>query len=158
MNKTDKLLNVILKEKIVSRSSIIENERSTAVRDLIVKNKFKLVDKNLKGPYLLVFSIDDLGQRINADVQNEQGDRIYKFTISLKPFRRLIKDYMHICESYYNAMRTLSAPQIETIDMARRGIHNEGADLLQKIVESNVNIDYETSRRLFTLITVMHIR
>lgn len=158
MDKTNKLLNIMLKEKIVSRSAIVENERSTAIRDLITENRFELVDKKFKGPYALFFSIDDLGQKINADVKNEQGDRIYKFIISLKPFRRLIKDYTHICESYYNAMRTLPASKIETIDMARRWIHNEGADLLQKVVESNVKIDYETSRRLFTLITVMHIK
>ncbi|MGB1361195.1 MAG: UPF0262 family protein [Alphaproteobacteria bacterium] len=157
MTTTNKLIKVELNENIIKRDAIVENERETAMRDLINNNSFKIVDESITGPYILSISIEE-DMKIVADVQNESKETVYTFKLSVKPLRRLIKDYMYICESYYETMKTLSAPQIETVDMARRALHNEGAEMLEKMLQSNVIVDTETSRRLFTLITIMHIR
>ena len=136
----------------------IEQERKVAMFDLMEDNSFALPardDKDvLAGPYRLALSIRE--HRLVFDVQTEDETPAGEFHLSLGPFRQVVKDYFQICESYFDAVKTLPPSQIETIDMARRGIHNEGARVLQERLEGKVDVDYDTARRLFTLICVLH--
>ena len=136
----------------------IEQERKVAMFDLMEDNSFALPardDKDvLAGPYRLALSIRE--HRLVFDVQTEAETPAGEFHLSLGPFRQVVKDYFQICESYFDAVKTLPPSQIETIDMARRGIHNEGARVLQERLEGKADIDYDTARRLFTLICVLH--
>ena len=109
------------------------------------------------GPYRIMLSIQDANRLIfdiRDEAENSQGD----FSISLTPFRRIIRDYYKICESYFDAIKRLSPSQIETIDMARRGVHNEGSDILKDRLAAKVEIDFDTARRLFTLLCVLHFK
>ena len=136
----------------------IEQERKVAIFDLLEKNTFKLPNKatkgNLKGPFKLNLAIRD--KRLVFDLSAAAGEKVTEFHLSLSPFKQVVKDYWSICESYYDAVKNLPPGQIETIDMARRGIHNEGARILLERLEGKAEIDYDTSRRLFTLICVLH--
>ena len=136
----------------------IEQERKVAIFDLLEKNTFKLPAKAtkriVKGPLNLTLAIKD--KRLVFDLSAEAGDKVAEFHLSLSPFKQVVKDYWSICESYYDAVKNLPPGQIETIDMARRGIHNEGARILLERLEGKAEIDYDTSRRLFTLICVLH--
>ena len=136
----------------------IEQERKVAMFDLMEDNSFALPardDKDvLAGPYRLALSIRE--HRLVFDVQTEDETPVGEFHLSLGPFRQVVKDYFQICESYFDAVKTLPPSQIETIDMARRGIHNEGARVLQERLEGKADVDYDTGRRLFTLICVLH--
>ncbi len=132
----------------------IEQERKVAVFDLLEDNSFKLPRNEDGGPYKLNLSIKD--RRLVFDVANETDERAAEFHLSLGPFRQVVKDYFQICESYFDAVKRLPPSQIEAIDMARRGIHNEGSRVLQERLEGKVEIDIDTARRLFTLICVLH--
>ncbi len=136
----------------------IEQERRVAVFDLLEDNSFALPDRDGRaapdGPYRLALAIRE--RRLVFSVDTDAGDRAAEFHLSLGPFRQVVKDYFQICESYFAAVKTLPPSQIETIDMARRGIHNEGARVLQERLESKAEVDIDTARRLFTLICVLH--
>ncbi|KAE9625074.1 UPF0262 family protein [Parasedimentitalea maritima] len=136
----------------------IEQERRVAIFDLIEENSFALPsrdDRDLPpGPYHLGLAIRD--KRLVFDVATENGGKAAEFHLSLSPFRQVVKDYYQICESYFTAVKTLPPSQIETIDMARRGIHNEGSRVLQERLAGKAEIDTDTARRLFTLICVLH--
>jgi uncharacterized protein (UPF0262 family) len=136
----------------------IEQERRVAIFDLIEDNSFSLPARDERpvpdGPYHLALAIRD--KRLVFDVSSESGDKAAEFHLSLSPFRQVVKDYYQICESYFTAVKTLPPSQIETIDMARRGIHNEGSRVLQERLEGKAEIDTDTARRLFTLICVLH--
>ncbi len=134
----------------------IEQERRVAIFDLLEENSFALpaAEEALAGPYHLGLSIRD--KRLVFDVDTEDGQEAAEFHLSLSPFRQVVKDYWQICESYYNAVKKLPPSQIEAIDMARRGIHNEGARVLQERLEGKADVDTDTARRLFTLICVLH--
>ena len=133
----------------------IEQERKVAVFDLLEDNSFSIPrDDAPDGPYQLALSIRD--RRLVFDVSTEDDTKAAEFHLSLSPFRQVVKDYFQICESYFDAVKKLPPSQIEAIDMARRGIHNEGARVLQDRLEGKVEIDNDTSRRLFTLICVLH--
>ncbi|MCI5100214.1 UPF0262 family protein [Phaeobacter italicus] len=136
----------------------IEQERRVAIFDLIEDNSFSLPARDERavpdGPYHLALAIRD--KRLVFDVSSENGDKAAEFHLSLSPFRQVVKDYYQICESYFTAVKTLPPSQIETIDMARRGIHNEGSRVLQERLEGKAEIDTDTARRLFTLICVLH--
>ena len=125
---------------------------------MLEKNTFKLPEKAPKrvvqGPFNLNLAIKD--KRLVFDLSAAAGDKVAEFHLSLSPFKQVVKDYWSICESYYDAVKNLPPGQIETIDMARRGIHNEGARILLERLEGKAEIDYDTSRRLFTLICVLH--
>ena len=109
-----------------------------------------------QGPYRLKLSTAD--GRLIFDVLNETEERLTLIGLSMSPFRRIVKDYFMICESYYQAIRTATPSQIETIDMARRGLHNEGSELLRERLTGKVEVDFDTARRLFTLVCVLHWR
>lgn len=136
----------------------IEQERKVAMFDLMEDNSFAMPARDDRdvpaGPYRLALAIRE--RRLVFDVQTEDENPAGEFHLSLGPFRQVVKDYFQICESYFNAVKTLPPSQIETIDMARRGIHNEGARVLQERLEGKADVDTDTARRLFTLICVLH--
>lgn len=152
----DRIVHVTLDEKtVVRRSPEVEHERQVAIYDLLEENSFKMVD-GPEGPYHLHLSIAD--NRLVFDVHDGADGPIRTFYLSITPLRSVIKDYFTICDSYYSAIRTQTRQQIEALDMGRRGLHNEGADLLRERLENKVDVDVDTARRLFTLVCVLHIK
>jgi uncharacterized protein (UPF0262 family) len=140
-------------------SADIEQERRIAIFDLIEDNNFKPLRScgaGHLGPYRLRLSV--LDGRLLLEVNDENGEHLESLILGLGRFRRPIREYFAICESYYQAIRKATAREIETIDMARRGVHNHGAELLLARLEGKVETDFATARRLFTLICVLHIR
>ncbi|MGH1466159.1 MAG: UPF0262 family protein [Cognatishimia sp.] len=136
----------------------IEQERRVAMFDLIEKNVFALPARADQpdpiGPFQLELAIRD--KRLVFDLTTEAEEKAAEFHLSLSPFRQVVKDYWQICESYFDAVKNMPPSQIETIDMARRGIHNEGARILTERLEGKAEVDNDTARRLFTLICVLH--
>ena len=136
----------------------IEQERKVAIFDLLEDNTFDLPKRDDRvvpaGPYKVDLAIRE--KRLVFDISTEAGEKAAEFHLSLSPFRQVVKDYWAICESYYDAVKNMPPSQIETIDMARRGIHNEGARVLSERLEGKADIDNDTARRLFTLICVLH--
>ncbi len=136
----------------------IEQERRVAIFDLLEENAFALPPRDGRtppdGPYRLGLAIRD--RRLVFDIATETGEPAAEFHLSLGPFRQVVKDYFQICESYFDAVKRLPPSQIEAIDMARRGIHNEGALVVQERLEGKALVDTATARRLFTLICVLH--
>ena len=150
----DRLIGVEIDDETLGASGPdAEHERRVAIFDLLESNSFKLIEKD-EGPYLLVLS--KIERRLVFAVRDETGHEVHTFILSLGPFRGVIRDYFMICDSYYDAIRTQTPHQIEAIDMARRGIHNEGSELLAERLEGKVEVDFQTARRLFTLICVLH--
>lgn len=131
-----------------------EHERRVAIFDLIEQNSFDVVDHS-GGPYALFLSLQE--RKLALDVRLENGDPVRIFGLSLSPMRGVIRDYFMICESYYDAIRSSTPHQIEAIDMARRAIHNEGSEIVTARLEGKVTLDFDTSRRLFTLICALHV-
>jgi uncharacterized protein (UPF0262 family) len=136
----------------------IEQERKVAIFDLLEDNRFALPPRDDRpvppGPYRLALAIRE--RRLVMTITAEAGDPAAELHLSLGPFRQVVKDYYQICASYYDAVKSLPPSQIETIDMARRGIHNEGARVLAERLEGKAEVDNDTARRLFTLICVLH--
>ena len=131
----------------------IEHERRVAIFDLVEKNHFQPAEAEA-GPYALKLSLQD--NRLVFDVTGEGFTRTY--ALSLTPMKSVLKDYLLICDSYYEALRGSSPSQIESVDMGRRGLHNEGAELLKARLDGKIDIDHETSRRLFTLVCALYRR
>jgi uncharacterized protein (UPF0262 family) len=132
-----------------------EHERKIAIFDLLEENSFQLVGHD-GGPYDLRLSLED--NRLVFAVSENGGEPLRRLMLSMTPLRRVIKDYFMICDSYYEAIRTATAAQIEAIDMGRRGLHNEGSELLVQRLADKVVIDFDTARRLFTLVCSLHQR
>jgi uncharacterized protein (UPF0262 family) len=136
----------------------IEQERKVAIFDLLEDNSFDLPARGdgakPEGPYTLALAIRE--KRLVFDIGSDQCEKVAEFHLSLSPFRQVVKDYFQICESYFEAVKRLPPSQIEAIDMARRGIHNEGARVLQERLDGKAELDIDTARRLFTLICVLH--
>ena len=150
----NRIVAVTLDEDSIGRSGPdIEHERAVAIYDLIEQNLFAPTDAG-NGPFTLHIGIT--GSRLMFDIRQEDGTPVVAHLLSLTPFRRIVKDYFMICDSYYQAIRTATPDKIEAIDMGRRGIHDEGSRTLQERLKGKVRVDFETSRRLFTLITVLH--
>lgn len=153
---TKRIASIVLDEaSVVRRTPEIEHERKVAIFDLLEDNTFAPVGSD-GGPYSLHLAIEE--NRLVFDIRNEAEDPHGKVILSLSPFRKIIKDYFLICESYYEAIRSASPSKIESIDMGRRGLHNEGAELLTARLDGKITIDHDTSRRLFTLICVLHMK
>lgn len=140
---------------VVRRSAEVEHERAVAIFDLIEENRFSPASCD-GGPFSLHLSIEE--NRLVLDIRTEDENPVGRILLALGPFRRVVKDYFTVCESYYAAIRTASPSQIEAIDMGRRGLHDEGAELLRERLAGKIEIDGNTARRLFTLICVLHIR
>ena len=143
------------KGSIVRWSREVDHERQVAIFDLLENNSFTLVD-GFSGPYRIGLSLREANLIIT--VANDGGSETSEISLSMRSFRKLIKDYFLICESYFEAIRTATPSRIEAIDMGRRGLHNDGAALLIDALGGKINLDEETARRLFTLICVLHIR
>ena len=153
-SKRHALASIELDEVSIGRTTPEkEHERAVAIYDLIEANHFALPGQE-GGPYSLILSMID--NKLSFDIRNEAGDRLMTHVLSLTPFRRVMRDYFMICESYYEAIRTASPTQIEAIDMGRRGLHNDAAELLTERLQGKVELDFNTSRRLFTLIAALH--
>ncbi|AMM83131.1 UPF0262 family protein [Martelella sp. AD-3] len=150
-----RLSDVVLDESIGRASPDVEHERAVAIFDLLEENHFRPVG-HAGGPYKLTLSI--IEKRLIFDITLENGDKVATHILSLTPFRRIVKDYFMICESYYEAIKTASPSKIEAIDMGRRGIHNEGSQTLQDRLKGKIELDFDTARRLFTLFCVLYWR
>ncbi|MGB3470698.1 MAG: UPF0262 family protein [Erythrobacter sp.] len=157
---TYRIAHITLDEAtILWRNADVEQERRVAIYDLIEENTFKplrSIEKGAKGPYRLHLAVSD--GRLAMDVSDEGEELLETLLIGLARFRRPIREYFAICDSYYQAIRKATPSEIETIDMARRGIHNNAAELLLERLEGKVETDFATARRLFTLICVLHIK
>lgn len=153
-----RLVEVQLDERsVVRRNADIEHEQRVAIFDLLEQNVFSPVGAHdEQGPFQLFLAIED--NRLVFDIRAEDSAALGKIILALSPFRRIVKDYFEICDSYYQAIKRSSPAQIETIDMARRGVHNEGSELLRERLKGKIDCDFDTARRLFTLICVLHIR
>ncbi|MCW1919706.1 UPF0262 family protein [Rhodobacter sp. KR11] len=140
---------------LAAPSPEVDQERKVAVFDLLEDNAFSIPRAaEFPGPYRLALAVRE--GRLVFGVATEDGAQVAEFHLSMGPFRQVVKDYFQICESYFEAVKRLPPSQIEAIDMARRGIHNEGARVLQERLEGKAVVDTATARRLFTLICVMH--
>ncbi len=150
----NRLVAVTLDEASIG-SSIrdIEHERAVAIYDLIEENSFAPVGHD-EGPYALQIGIKE--NQLVLDIRHQDGKPMIAHLLSLTPFKRIVKDYFLICDSYYAAIRTAPPDRIEAIDMGRRGLHDEGSRILQEAIKSKVAVDFDTARRLFTLICVLH--
>jgi uncharacterized protein (UPF0262 family) len=150
-----RLTDVVLDESIGRSTPDVEHERAVAIFDLLEENSFEPAGHS-GGPYHLKLSLMD--QKLVLSVTTEAGEPVATHILSLTPFRRIIKDYFMICESYYQAIRSSTPSQIEAIDMGRRGIHNEGSQTLQDRLAGKIALDFDTARRLFTLVCVLYWR
>lgn len=156
---SNRICAIEIDEKGLARvTPTIEQERKVAIFDLLEDNSFTLPNRDgrvaIPGPYRLSLAIRE--GRLVFDIATETAEKVSEFHLSLGPFRQVVKDYFQICESYFDAVKRLPPSQIEAIDMARRGIHNEGARVLQERLEGKADVDSATARRLFTLICVLH--
>jgi len=155
-----RIIDVTLDERtILWRSADIEQERRIAIYDLLEDNHFapqRTHADGYAGPYKLHLSVEE--GRLALAIRRADDTPLETIVLGLARFRRPIRDYFAICDSYYQAIRAATPAQIETVDMARRGIHNDSAELLRTALEGKIDVDFDTARRLFTLICVLHIK
>jgi uncharacterized protein (UPF0262 family) len=151
----NRLISIDIDDRgLVKPTPEMDQERKVAIFDLLEENSFAIPRAaEFPGPYRLLLALRE-GRLVFA-VSSQAGDKVAEFHLSLGPFRQVVKDYFQICESYFEAVRNLPPARIEAIDMARRGIHNEGARVLQERLEGKAVVDAATARRLFTLICVV---
>ena len=156
MSERNRLADVVLDEaSLAPASPNAEHERRIALFDLKESNSFAVAGED-RGPYLLMLGQSD--GRLAFDVSDEAGERVLLHHLPMQVMRRLVKDYLMICDSYNNAIRTAAPSQIEAIDMGRRGLHNEAGEALMEALAGKIEIDLETGRRLFTLVCALHVR
>ncbi|WP_275788615.1 UPF0262 family protein [Pararhizobium gei] len=155
MSSSRRLCDVVLDETIGCSTPDVEHERAVAIFDLIEENSFEPIGHE-PGPYRLKLSLVD--SKLVFIITTEAGADVATHILSLTPFRRIVKDYFMICESYYQAIRSSTPSQIEAIDMGRRGVHNEGSQTLMDRLSGKIKMDFDTARRLFTLVCVLHWR
>ena len=155
MSGPRRIVDLVLDEQSVARRSPeVEHERTVAIFDLLEENDFAL--HGAPGPYKLHLGVFE--QRLVFGVHDEHDRKLRDVILSLTPFRKIVKDYFMICESYYAAIKKLGTSQIEALDMGRRGLHNEGSELLRERLAGKIELDLDTARRLFTLICALHIK
>ncbi len=152
----NQIANITLDERtVVRRSADVEHERAVAIYDLLDENVFAPLAAGA-GPFDLGLSVEE--NRLVFDIRTEAGAVVDRFAVALVPFRRIVKDYFTVCESYYAAIKTAPPSQIEAIDMGRRALHNEGSELLRERLAEKVETNFPTARRLFTLLCVLHLK
>jgi uncharacterized protein (UPF0262 family) len=152
--QTGRLAAVTVDETSIGRSSReVEHERAVAIYDLVVENSFRPCGHD-GGPYMLQLGIS--GNRLVFDIRLTDGTPVIAHMLSLAPFRRIVKDYFTVCDSYYAAIRTATPDRIEALDMGRRALHDEATRIVMERLKRKVDLDFDTARRLFTLITVLH--
>lgn len=151
-----RLVDVVLDESSVAhRGADVEHERRIAIFDLLEQNHFEPAGAE-GGPYRLRLAVQE--NRLVFEVSPAEGNPVATHVLSLTPLKRVIRDYFVVCESYYQAIRAATPSQIEAIDMGRRGLHDEGSQLLRERLNGKVTVDHDTARRLFTLICALHIK
>jgi uncharacterized protein (UPF0262 family) len=156
MHERLRIVNIFLDKRTMGRRSPeVEHDRAVAIFDILEENYFAPTNGEL-GPFILHLGIDE--NRLIMDVRDESNMEIFDFNLSLSSLRSVIKDYFFICDSYYDAIKAASPSKIEAIDMARRGLHNEGSEILIERLKKNVTVDFDTARQLFTLICVLRTR
>lgn len=154
-SKARRIVDVSLDEHSVARRTAeVEHERAVALFDLLEDNDFVLVG-GTPGPYRLHLGVFE--NRLVFAVHDASDAKLRDIVLSLTPFRKIVKDYFLICGSYYAAIKKLGPAQIEALDMGRRGLHNEGSELLRERLAGKIELDLDTARRLFTLICALHI-
>jgi uncharacterized protein (UPF0262 family) len=152
----NRLIHIQLDESsAVRRRPEVEQERAIAIFDLLEENCFAPIGDD-QGPYALHLSVED--NRLVLDIRTQDGQMVQVVSLPVKQFQSLIKDYFLICESYYAAIRHSTPAQIEAIDVGRRGLHNEGSNMLKERLADKIDLDFDTARRLFTLVCILHIR
>jgi uncharacterized protein (UPF0262 family) len=150
----NRLIAVTLDEESIGRSNRdVEHERAVAIYDLLEDNDFAPAAA-VEGPFALHLSIT--GSRLMFDIRLADGTPVIAHLLSLSPLRRIVKDYYTVCDSYYTAIRTATPDRIEALDMGRRALHDEGSQILMERLKRKVTVDFDTARRLFTLICVLH--
>ena len=153
---TFRIVKIDLDERSLAPATAdVEHERKVAIYDLIEENHFKPIGAG-DGPFELYLS--NVERRLVFDVRREGGEALGQVHLSMTPLRKIIRDYFMLCESYYDAIRNAAPAQIETIDMARRSMHNEGSEILRDRLNDKIELDFDTARRLFTLICSFHMR
>lgn len=153
-NSKARLVAIHLDEASIGRSNAgIEHEREVAIFDILESNRFELEGRD-DGPYVLNLSIVE--DRLVLAIAQDGGGEPFTVVLSLTPLRRVIKDYFIVCESYYQAIRTSPPSRIQSIDMGRRALHNEGSQVLSERLKGKITVDGDTARRLFTLICALH--
>ena len=153
---TFRIVKIDLDERSLAPATAdVEHERKVAIYDLIEENHFKPIGAG-DGPFELYLS--NVERRLVFDVRREGGEALGQVHLSMTPLRKIIRDYFMLCESYYDAIRNAAPAQIETIDMARRSMHNEGSEILRERLNDKIELDFDTARRLFTLICSFHMR
>lgn len=164
MSTTNRIAAITLEEgHIVQRSPEVEHERRVAIADLLEENHFAPLGEEkspiFEGPYNLHLQILDNRLYFHISIhEKDDAEQKASVVLPISPFRRTVKDYFMICESYYDAIQRGNHQQVEAIDMGRRGVHNEGSELLVDLLEDKIRLDFETARRLFTLVCVLHLR
>jgi uncharacterized protein (UPF0262 family) len=153
-NGRHRLVAVILDEASIGRGNPDqEHERAIAIYDIVEANSFGVPGHD-GGPYALHLGMVE--KRLCFDIRTSEGEQVVSHHLSLTPFRNVIRDYEMVCDSYYKAIRSASPAQIEAIDMGRRGLHNEAAELLMQRLDGKIEVDFDTARRIFTLIFALH--
>jgi uncharacterized protein (UPF0262 family) len=156
MSERDRLTDINLDEaSLAPASANVEHDRRIALFDLKESNSFAVAGED-RGPYVLLLGMSE--GRLVLDVSDETGARVILHHAPIGSLRKIVKDYTFICESYNAAIRDAPPSRIEALDMGRRGLHNEAAEVLQEALASHFTIDTETARRLFTLVCALHVR
>ena len=157
MGETSKrIVHISIDERtVIRRSADVEHERKVAIYDLLEDNLFHPVG-DFEGPYRLRLGMEE--SRLVFDIRDIDDAALCQVRLALTPFRRVIRDYFTVCENYYQAIRSATPSRIEAIDMGRRGLHNDGSTMLQERLADKIETDFETARRLFTLVCVLQIR
>ena len=156
MDQVERIVDFKLDEAtVVRRSPEVEHERKIAIFDLLEDNSFRPVGE-FTGPYHLRLAIVE--GRLAFDIRNTTDEPLKSVILALSPFRRIVNEYFEVCDSYYSAIKASTPSKIEAIDMGRRGLHNDGSDLLRERLAEKIELDQATARRLFTLICVLHVR
>lgn len=151
---TQRLISINLDAKSIRRTNPnIDHEREVAIYDILDANSFALEGRD-EGPYKLILGIVE--DRLVFNVGNEEVETIVTHVLSLTPLRRLIKDYFIVCDSYYDAIRSAPPSRIQSIDMGRRALHDEGSRILIERLKGKIAVDKDTARRLFTLVCTLH--
>jgi uncharacterized protein (UPF0262 family) len=150
-----RIIDIELDERtIIRRNEDVEQEKRIAIFDILEGNHFDPAGH--QGPFRIYLRVED--NRLAIDLKDQLGRPLDTIRLGLARFRRLIRDYFAICDSYYKAVRSDAPHRIEAVDMARRAVHNEAAGLLKECLDGKIDLDFDTSRRLFTLICVLHIK
>ena len=156
----DRIAQVTLDEStILRRNADIEQEREVAMSDLAADNRFtplRAAERGQRGPWSLHLAV--AGGNLALHLRDGAGEDAGTIGLGLARFRRDVREYFAICDSYYKAMRKASAQEIETLDMARRAIHDRGTRGLLDALDGKAETDFATARRIFTLICVLHIK